>query len=636
MAVAEICEPAETEVPINKAKLATEKYRNYKHWFWAGLVREPVLFTVATVLSFFNAILGVMPSILIGLGIDELRAIQTTGEPYQLTSRFMFIVIAIFVVAVITWVVSFIGSYSWSLASFRIERDIRQEFFEVIQEHSMAFHDERDSGVLLSMGMNEIGQIRRAYQPSIRMLFNTILNITITCSYFFVRFTIGTEVIGVGYWPIGLGISLSFVLYFILAWRYASKISPIRKRLATELGDLSAASQEVFRGIEVVRSFDNEKKEEEKFRQLSERYSEAVKQEGFLSSFYWPSVLIILSTAAAFTIGIWLIPQGDITTGQLATMLTLLFRLILFNFMVPMRLLMLQAGLTNAERVWNVMTYDDPMAEPKEPLKADWSKELQFKNVSFKYPGTDRYVLQNLAFTIPPGSRVALIGGPGSGKSTILKLLLRLYDPTEGDIILNGCRFRDMTTPDVREDVTLVEQDIFLFSASIRENIAFAKPDATDEEIKEAAKRAQAASFIEATPDGYDTPISERGVTLSGGQRQRIAIARALLADPKLLLLDDSTSAVDIKTEARLRLAMEELIAGRTSIIVTQRLSVLVESDMIIFLDKGEIVDIGTHEELVERCQPYQFMLKHLPSGEEELSAATVTEYVEQKTAGGT
>ena len=217
------------------------------------------------------------------------------------------------------------------------------------------------------------------------------------------------------------------------------------------------------------------------------------------------------------------------------------------------------------------------------------------------------------------GARVVLVGGPGAGKSTILKLLLRLYEPTKGKIMIGDCDLQNIYTKDVRKQVTLVEQDIFLFSNTIRNNIAFAKADASLEEIKEAARRAQIADFIESLPDKYDTVIGERGVTLSGGQRQRIAIARALLSNPRLLLLDDSTSNVDIKTEIRLRRAMEELMKGRTSIIVTQRITTLIEADMIIVLDSGHVVDIGTHNELLERCAEYQFMCKYLPVIEEEL-----------------
>ncbi len=408
----------------------------------------------------------------------------------------------------------------------------------------------------------------------------------------------------------------------ILAWRYAAKIGPVRRELATELGNVSSASQEAFRGIDVVRSFDNEDFEDEKFAITSNRLAEKTKEEGYLSAFYWPALILIIITAASFGIGLFWVSKGTLKFGQLTSMIILLIQLVTLNFMIPQRLLSLQAGLVNANRIWGVMTFDDPLIEPKDRLVADWSKDLVFDNVTFKYPGTERDVLNDISFRIKPGSRVSLIGGPGSGKSTILKLLLRLYDPTKGSISLNSVKFKDIQTYDIREDVVLVEQDIFLFAASLKDNITFSKPDATDEEMKTAARRAQIDKYIESTPDGYETIIGERGVTLSGGQKQRVAIARALLANPKLLLLDDSTSAVDIKTEARLRAAMEELIKGRTSIIVTQRLSTLVESDLIIFLDKGRVVDIGSHQELIRRCPEYQSMLSLLPMGDEIIKAA--------------
>lgn len=316
-----------------------------------------------------------------------------------------------------------------------------------------------------------------------------------------------------------------------------------------------------------------------------------------------------------FGYGIYGVSNGFFTYGQLTAMLTLLIQLGTQNVMIPRRLLIIQAGIVNAQRIWNVMNFDDPLEEPTVRLEPDWDENLIFDNVSFKYPGTEREVLKNISITIPPGSRVAIIGGPGSGKSTFLKLLLRLYDPTEGKILVGQNEFKDMHTYDVRKDVVLVEQEIFLFKSSFRENILFSCPEASEEDMKIAARKAQIADFIESTTDGYDTLIGERGVTLSGGQKQRIAIARALLANPKLLLLDDSTSAVDIMTEIQIRTAIEELIKGRTSIFVTQRLSTLLSSDMIIFLSKNRILDLGTHEELILRCRAYQEMISLLPMG---------------------
>jgi len=596
-------------------QLATEKYKSAASWFWSGLIRYPGLMITSWVFILINAVFAVLPGILLGLGIDVLR---TDG----FGPVFIYIILGIVGVALLTWGTSFISSYLWGLSGYRFERDIRQEFFDVVQEHSMAFHDQQDSGVLLSMGMNETNQIRFAFHPSLRFLINSFLSFILIITYFFIRIPIGSNIIGVGNWQIGFGIMFGFMIYLILAWRYAAKIGPVRRELATELGNVSSASQEAFRGIDVVRSFDNEDFEDEKFAATSNRLAEKTKEEGYLSAFYWPALILIIITAVSFGIGLFWVSKDTLNFGQLTSMITLLIQLVALNFMIPQRLLSLQAGLVNANRIWNVMIFDDPLIEPKDKQEADWSKDLVFDNVTFKYPGTERNVLNNVSFGIKPGSRVSLIGGPGSGKSTILKLLLRLYDPTSGVISLNSVKFKDMQTFDIREDVVLVEQDIFLFAASLKDNITFSKPDATDEEMRTAARRAQIDKFIESTPDGYETIIGERGVTLSGGQKQRVAIARALLANPKLLLLDDSTSAVDIKTEARLRAAMEELIVDRTSIIVTQRLSTLVESDLIIFLDKGRVVDIGTHRELIQRCPEYQSMLSLLPKGDEIIKAA--------------
>ncbi|MCE7745321.1 MAG: ABC transporter ATP-binding protein [Candidatus Heimdallarchaeota archaeon] len=588
--------------------LATEKYKSANQWFWSGLVRYPGLMFTSMFIIILNAVISVLPGILLGLALDIL----STGDDY-----FKTVVISIVVAALMGWLTSSLSAYLWSLASYRFERDIRQEFFDVVQNHSMAFHDEHDSGVLLSMGMNETNQIRFSFTPSLRHLLNSFLSIIIVSIYFFVRIPVGSKVIGVADWRIGIGIVFSFIIYLILAWIYARRIGPIRKELATELGNVSSSSQETFRGIEVVRSFDSEIIEEKKFEKQSLRLADKIKKEGFLSAFYWPALIMVIATAVVFGIGLWMVSKNDgsMSIGQMTSMLSLLLQLVILNFMVPMRLLGLQAGRMNAKRIWDVMTFADPLVEPTKSPEADWSSDLIFDDVTFSYPGKKRTVLENISFKIPAGSRVALLGGPGSGKSTILKLLLRLYDPDKGSIRLNDVGFEEMHTFDVRKDVTLVEQDIFLFGTSFRENISFSKSDATLEEIRTAAKRAQIAKFIESTPDGYETLIGERGVDLSGGQRQRVAIARALLADPKLLLLDDSTSAVDIKTEVRLRLAMEELIKGRTSIVVTQRLSTLVDSDLIIFLDKGKIIDIGSHDELLRRCEEYQFMISLLPVG---------------------
>ncbi|MHA1668313.1 MAG: ABC transporter ATP-binding protein [Candidatus Heimdallarchaeaceae archaeon] len=583
-----------------------KKYKSANRWFWSAFLRYPIIYLVGTILMGGSAYLSTKTIALVGtiLGIIQ-RNIKDNLSIFSADFNQTILIMLIYVL--VSWLALSLSVYLWADASFRVQRDMRQEFYEVIQEHSMAFFDVNDSGVILSMGMNEVNQIRMAFHPSFRMLLTTLFTIVIT-----------TVLVWKLDWIMGVVISSSFVLYFIIAWIYAKKVEPIRKQLATDLGSLSAISQEMFKGIDVVRSFDNHEKEIAKFNSKSLDYAEDMKKEGYLSSFYWPALITILVTALAFGYGIYRTISGYygptyLAVGIMISILGLLLNLNRQNFMIPYRLISLQAGLQNAKRLWSKMEFKDPLTQPEEPIKGTWEKEITFDNVSFSYPGTKKKVLKNVSFTIPSGARVVLIGGPGSGKSTILKLLLRFYDPTEGTIEIGGKALKDMHTSYVRSHVTLVEQDIFLFSDTLRANIAFSKPDATEEEIKQAAERAQIASFIESLPEKYNTVIGERGVTLSGGQRQRIAIARALLSDPKLLLLDDSTSAVDIKTELRLRYAMEELMKNRTSIIVTQRLTTLVAADMIILLKKGEVVDIGTHEELLNRCNEYQFMCQHLP-----------------------
>ncbi len=612
----------------NEPILVLQKYKSAKQWFWSGFTRYPQFMVMGWLLLLLNAFVSILPGILLGVGVDIL---VNSGVGPDLMQVCLYIIILAFV----AWGTFSLGSYFWAIAAYRYGRDLRQEFFDVVQEQSMAFHDTNDSGKLLSMGMNEVNQMRFAFNPGLRMMLDTVTSFVLTIVYFYIRIQIGCSVIGVGYWQIGLIITIGFIFYTLFAIRYTKTIRPIRKELSKELGIVSSISQEVFRGIEVVRSFNNELQEKHKFETVSQRLSEKIEKEGKLSAFYWPALILILILGFTFGYGMFGVSQEILTYGQLTAMLTLLIQLSTQNVMIPRRLLVIQAGMVNAQRIWDVMNFSDPLEEPKERIQPNWESDLTFDDVSFRYPGTERDVLQNISIKIPSGSRVAIIGGPGSGKSTFLKLLLRLYDPTEGKILLGQNSFRNMHTYDIRQDVVLVEQEIFLFKSSLRENIQFSCPDASEEEIRTAASKAQIADFIESTPKGYDTLIGERGVTLSGGQKQRIAIARALLANPKLLLLDDSTSAVDILTEIQIRKAIEELIKGRTSIFVTQRLSTLITSDMIIFLSKNQILDVGTHEQLIHRCNEYQEMIRLLPMGTQLLDSLQLNQSTDINSIGG-
>jgi len=546
------------------------------------------------IMSIVSAILMMAPSLLLG---NALEILDKDG----FTQQFINIGLIMIVIAVLSFFFSFITNYSWTIAAFRFERDTRQEFFDTIQAHSMTFHDEIDSSTLLSMAMNEISQMRMGINPSMRMLSSSLLGMifTLIAFYFFDPLYFLIVLIG-------------FPIYFVLVIRYAGIIGPIRKELADRLAVVTRDSQEIFRGIEVVRSNNQEAKENDRFTTSSKRYAEMVKKEGRLSAFFWPALILITITGLIFGIGIMNIETAaDINrfTASVSMLLTLQF----MNFMLPMAVLNIRASMVNANRIWKKMTWQEPVPDVAVEGTPDWDGDIVFNNVSLKYGNSPKFALEDINITIPKGSKVAIIGGPGSGKTSFLKLLLRLYDPSSGTITINNVPMTEIPAFNIREGVCMVEQEVFLFSASIRENIAFAKPSSSLSEIETAAENAQAKLFIQKLPQGFDTIIGERGTTLSGGQRQRLAIARALLANPKVLLLDDSASAIDSKTEMLLRKALDNLMKDRTSIVVTQRLATLIDSDFIILFEKGKICAIGPHDTLIKESPQYRKIFANLP-----------------------
>ncbi|MFX0015002.1 MAG: ABC transporter ATP-binding protein [Promethearchaeota archaeon] len=580
----------------NYTPLPTKKYRSATHWYLSFFWRSPGLVLLSLVISLISVFLTLFPSILLGQAFSILQS-----EGFSQT--FLLVCLAIIVTAIISFGITFIANYSWTVAAFRYERDIRQEFFDIIQEHSMTFHDEIDSSSLLSMAMNEISQMRMGVNPSMRMLSSSFLSMIFITSIFLV--------FNPTYFLIAI---IGFPLYLLLVIRYSKVIGPIREELASRLAIVTRDSQEIFRGIEVVRSFNRENHENKRFATTSNNYADIVTTEGRLSAFFWPALVLIALTALIFGLGLINLADNPASIDTFTSSVSMLLSLQFLNFMLPMAILNIRAGKANADRIWSKMTWQDPVPDTaQEGVVPGWSGDIVFDEVSFSYGSSSKLALKNINITIPSGSRVAVIGGPGSGKSTFLKLLLRLYDPTEGQIKINGTPLTEIPAKEIRKGVTMVEQEVFLFSASVRENIAFANPKASYEEIISAAEKAQALKFIEKLPKGFETRIGERGSKLSGGQRQRVAIARAILADPKVLLLDDSASAIDSKTELLLRRALDKLMEDRTSIVVTQRLRTLIESDFIVLFDKGEICAYGSHEEMLRSCPQYQTIFKALP-----------------------
>ena len=643
---------------MSKAKEV--KTQSASHYMFGGLLRHPVAITFAIILTIVSAGLMIIPTLLFGDAVDELEA------SLAITPAFIFDVELIVGLTLIYMVLYFIVGYVWAYVTLAWERDARQEFFENLQEFSMTFHDEVDSKRMLSVAMQDISWIRFSMNPALRNLINGLSSFAISGvmlaiidqSGLLANYVVldGSTVLAILQFvaplfswviPIFLGdllfgfsamvSSMTFPvyvftiimligtpIYLAFAYRYANLIEAVRRNRSETMERLTATSQSVFQGIEVVRAFGKEKMEAEKFGKIAKKYEGLVAREGRLAAFYIPALVLIGMTTIAFLYGTFAVLNGVMTRGTLIKVLGLLLGLAGFNFMLPRMLLMLRGGFVNAHRVVNILNWQDPMIEPDRVPELDWSGDIVFEHVSFTYDRNNHarrhYALKDFSLKITGGSRVAIIGGPGGGKSTILKLLLRLYDPTDGAVYVDGVNLRDVPTKIVRANVGLVEQDIFLFRMTVRENIAFGNPHATEEEIIRAAKRAQAHEFITQLPDGYDTMIGERGMTLSGGQRQRLAIARALVQDPKILLLDDSVSAVDAKTEYLMRKALDEVMRDRTSITVTQRLRTLIESDLVVIVDRGRLVASGTHEHLLRTSEHYRRIFERLPGAEQILA----------------
>jgi len=589
----------------------SNKYESSTSYMIAGLKRQPVHTGIAIVFTIVSALLAAAPMVYIGFAIDELVISGLSNRFIQLSWMMVFL-------ALIYLLLYFIQGYAWAGVVLRWERSARQEFFDTLQKYSMTFHDQVDRKRMLSVAMQDIKWVRLSLNPALSHLISG-----------FASFAVTTFILSSVNAFFGTIMLVGMPLYLAFAYRYASGVEPVRRTMAKDMEQMTVISQGVFQGIEVVRSFGMEDQEKKKFYETSKKYEKMVKQEGRLAAFYIPAVILTAMTATAFFYGAIDVLTGTMTIGVFAQVLILLLALEAFNFGMPRMLLMLRGGYVNAQRIIDILNWKDTLIEPENKTpKVDWTGDITFDKVSFKYNTStgenERFALKDFSVVIPGCSRVALIGGPGGGKSTVLKLLLRFYDPTKGAICIGGTDFRNIPTKEVRNAVSLVEQDIFLFRKSVKENIAFGQVDATDEEIIKAAKRAQANEFITKMSEGYDTIIGERGITLSGGERQRLAIARAILRDPKILLLDDSVSAVDSTTELKIRKALEEVMSKRTSITVTQRLRTLIESDLILIVDKNHLIAVGSHEELLQTSKHYKHIFKRLPGATSKLERVGV------------
>ena len=520
------------------------------------------------------------------------------------------------------------------------EKSIREDFYASVQSKSMAFHDTAKVGELMSQATFDVRIINATVSPGLRMITQAIITAGVAFGMLFWY-----------KWEIGL-LVIAFIPFYIWTLRkYANNMAPLTQKVQKQFGDCNAHLQENVSGIRVVRAFTAEKFEIERFQTKVDELRDDIINRGVQQARYFPPLILSISITTAIGLSVWFITQGMMSPGEAIIVNGALIQLYNPTYMISWVLFLTHMGLAGAKRIIGTMKEEEIIIEKPDAIKLDDVKGfIDYRNVDFSYQSLRekhkknekeketaseeepevkiRETLKDISFSIQPGDIVAILGPTGCGKSTITKLLARMYDVDAGEILIDGHNIKDLTLESLRKNIGVIEQDIFLFSTTIKENIKYGVDrEISDEEIVEYAKAAQAHEFIMSFKEGYDSIVGERGVTLSGGQKQRIAIARAFLANPKILILDDSASAIDAQTEEKIQKAMDKLLENRTVFIITHRLATIKRANKIIVLRKGKIVAQGHHDQLLKTSEDYRRVFgRHLdlpPIESEAVSSST-------------
>jgi len=505
--------------------------------------------------------------------------------------------IAILIFAIVRGLFAFLQTFTAERNSQSVAFDLRNELFAKIQNLSFSYHDRTQTGQLMVRATDDVEKVRLFIGQGLLMAVGALILLSGTL---IILFTTNLRLTLVAL-PI---LPLALIMFLV----FGAVSGPLFVKVQARLDRLNTTLQENLAGIKVVKAFTREKSEQVKFDQAADSLMRQQITVSRLFSFLFPLIILVASVGQTIVLyyGGRQIFSGTLTLGEWQE-----FSLYLVYIFFPMALLgmiitqMSQAS-ASAGRIFEIL---DAEVEVKDKPGAIALPSVEghvvFENVTFRYFGSGEPVLKNIDFQVKAGQTVALLGATGSGKTTIINLLPRFYDPSQGRITFDGNDIRDVTLESLRSQIGIVLQESTLFAGTIAENIAFGRPDATLEEIQVMAKAAAAHEFILSFPDGYETPVGERGATLSGGQKQRIAIARALLLNPRILILDDSTSSVDLTTEAQIQKALDKLMKGRTSFVIAQRISTVMNADLILVLEKGQIVAQGQHEDLLESSELY-------------------------------
>jgi ATP-binding cassette subfamily B protein len=486
-----------------------------------------------------------------------------------------------------------IRNYAGEFMAQAIERNARHELYVSLLGKSQTFHGRQRVGDIMARATNDVRSLNLMFSPGMMLITDSLLNLIIPI------ILIGSIKIELLVTPI----IFTFVLVITLR-DYNRRLSPVSQAMRDQFGNINAGLAEAIAGIEVVKSNVQERYEWEKFTQNARRYRDLFVQQGEIQARYLPMLAFGIFWAAGFFHALVVWQTGRITLGEVVAFVGLMGGLRFPTFISLFSFDLVQLGIAGSRRILELINSETELDENIEGISNPIQGEVIFENVSFGYNG--KHVLKSVSFKANPGETIAIVGQTGSGKSTLTQLINRIYDVDEGRVLVDGIDVREWSLESLRSQISSIEQDVFLFTDSLANNIAFGREEASENSIIQAASLAQADQFISGFKAGYATEVGERGVTLSGGQRQRIAIARAFLTDPRILILDDSTSAIDSATEDQIQRAMREISQRRTTFLITHRLSQIRWADRILVLRRGEIIDQGTHEELLTRSIDYR------------------------------
>ncbi len=577
------------------AGLRRSDRRGPVRWIWSHLRWHPLVLVGFLGGSAVMIVLNSMVPALTGTAFDAVL-----GDPDDRARELAIVSVMLLVVIVLRGGIDLVARLSSEVLAKRLERDARDELYVSLLGKSQTFHNRQRVGDLMARAANDIRQLSNMVNPGIDLIVDSGLQGIIPL--FFIA----------AIDPRLLLVPMLFAAAFVVAlWHYMRQLSPVSTRMREQFGDLNAGLNEAVRGIEVIKVTAQEEQERRRFSSRASRYRDSFVRNGLIQARYLPPLLLAVAMAGALWHGLVLYDAGDLSLGDVVAFMGLMALLGFPTFISIFAYSMVQIGIVSARRILTIMNTQTELDHNVAGHRADVRGEIVFENVTFGYDSVEP-VLRGVTFTAEPGETVAIVGETGAGKSTLTKLVPRIYGVDSGRILVDGVDVGEWNLDSLRSQISTIEQDIVLFSRSVAENIAFSLGQRADRaDVVRAARDAQADEFIDELDDGYDTVIGERGVTLSGGQRQRLAIARALLTDPAVLILDDSTSAVDSATEDLIQTAIRRILAGRTTLLITHRLSQIRWADKVVLLRGGEIVDSGTHDELLERCQLYRRIFAH-------------------------